>query len=107
VQVFDVKNMNASVTDIGNFKRIGQYKPVQAFSASGGIQGTQATANTWTTRFGDDGGTVDQRGCVHAFDKATGYDILGMRPPGEQENSYVNRPVLQVALATKPPFLFL
>lgn len=88
--VFDISAMNPADTGISNFKWIAQFKPNQAFSAAGGIQGTQGTPNTWTTRFGDDNGMVDQRGCVHIFDKVTGYYIVGLRAPGEQENSCVN-----------------
>lgn len=88
--VFDISEMDASDTDISNFKWIAQFRPNQDFSADGGIQGVQGTPNTWTTRFGDDNGMVDQRGCIHIFDKVTGYYIVGLRAPGDQENSCVN-----------------
>jgi hypothetical protein len=90
VHVFDVSAMDPADTGIENFKWIAQWKPVQAFSADSGVEGTQGTPNTWTTRFGDDGGSIDQRGCIHVFDKVTGYYVLGMRAPGEAENSCVN-----------------
>lgn len=90
LHVFDVSAMAAADRDIGNFKWIAQFKPNQGFSAAGGVEGTQGTPNTWTARFGDDGGSLDQRGCIHIFDKVTGYYIVGLRAPGEQENSCVN-----------------
>ena len=90
VHVFDVTAMNPSDQDGSNFSWVGQFHNVQAFSADGGVQGTQGTPNSWTARFGDDGGSVDQRGCIHVFDKVTGYYVLGLRDPGEQLNSCAN-----------------
>lgn len=90
VQVFDVTAMDPSDQDGGNFSWIGQFHNVQAFSADSGVQGTQGTPNSWTARFGDAGGSLDQRGCIHVFDKVTGYYVLGMRDPGETQNSCAN-----------------
>ena len=90
LHVFDVTAMDPSDQDAGNFSWIAQFHNVQAFSAAGGVQGTQGTPNTWTARFGDDGGSLDQRGCIHLFDKVTGYYVVGLRAPGERENSCVN-----------------
>ena len=90
LHVFDVTAMSPADQNGGNFSWIAQFHNVQSFSAEGGVQGTQGTPNTWTARFGDDGGSLDQRGCIHIFDKVTGYYIVGLRAPGEQVNSCLN-----------------
>lgn len=75
--LFDISQVRPTDTDGGNLKMVAEFHPVQGFDGTL-MPGLQGTPNVWTTRFGDGA----QRGCIHIFDKITGFYIVGLSEPG-------------------------
>lgn len=75
--VFDISQMSPDDTDGRNLQMVAEFHPVQGFDGTL-MPGLQGTPNVWTTRFGDGA----QAGCIHIFDKITGFYIVDLREPG-------------------------